>query len=160
MIRFISIFKSELKKRPLFLWDTGKRSMQIMLRLALRGIAVSGFVASVPRFISDMIIGLPVISLESLHDIDHPLIIVDDHLPETEISIISRYGDILKISDCLEYDPDLACSPVYIYGIGEKAWSYIKNSNVIAMASFPSEGCTKIIDGVLVIKLSDAPWIS
>ena len=40
------------------------------------------------------------------------------------------------------------------------AEDYYSNSNVIAMASFPSEGCTKIIDGVLVIKLSDAPWIS
>ena len=40
------------------------------------------------------------------------------------------------------------------------AEDYYSNSNVIAMTSFPSEGCTKIIDGVLVIKLSDAPWIS
>ena len=130
MIRHIHSLKKELYGHPLLLWDTGKRSMQIMLRFALRGIKVNGFIAAVPRFVSESILGQPVLSPENASGIDTAIIVVDDHLPEKDISNIRKYGHTVQYSECLESDPRLSAGPVYIYGTGQDAWSFIKEAEL------------------------------
>ena len=66
MIKHIFTLKQSLGNRHLYVWGTGQKSMWIVLRFALRCVKVSGFVSAVPRFVSETILGLPVISPSDL----------------------------------------------------------------------------------------------
>ena len=127
MVKHIFILKKGLNDRPLFVWGTGQKSMWIVLRYALRNIKVSGFVSAVPRFVSETILGLPVISPSDLSAREGAVIIADDYTWAAELDEMRRWGEVILYSDTLEIDRSLSEKPLYIYGTGQKAWSYIKS---------------------------------
>ena len=126
MIKHIFTLKQSLGNRHLYVWGTGQKSMWIVLRFALRCVKVSGFVSAVPRFVSETILGLPVISPSDLSSDENAVIVADDYTWQTELEKMRRCGEVLLYSDALELDRSLIGKQLYIYGTGQKAWSYIK----------------------------------
>ena len=150
MLDHIYTVKKSLRTRPLYIWGTGQKSMWIVLRFALRGVRVTGFIATVPRFAHETILGLPVIDPCELSNIDDAVIIADDYMWEPALEQMRTYGDHLLYSDCLEMDDSLSDKPIYIYGTGQKAWSFIKEieGHGITVRGFLSsfdEGYTSIL---------------
>ena len=90
MIKHIFTLKQSLGNRHLYVWGTGQKSMWIVLRFALRCVKVSGFVSAVPRFVSETILGLPVISPSDLSSDENAVIVADDYTWQTELEKMRR----------------------------------------------------------------------
>ena len=128
MIRFLYTLRRELTDRKIYLWDIGKSALWTFFRIAAREIDICALVTNYSSYFGETFLNRPIISVESVHDIPNSLIVLSDDTSLGAEQLVKNYGDCLRWSDALEFNPALIGRTVYLYGTGNGEWDFIKQA--------------------------------
>ena len=162
MIEHIKVLKRELSDKNLYLWDVGKLAMWTFFRVAARGLDIKGFITNFPEFQGESIMNRPILSPDALREDPDAFILTAEGITDGTLALVSSFAPCCRWPDALEYNPRLADVPVYFWGMGSKAWYFLRDTarKGVSIRAFLSQkdDAPYTLQGTPVIPAGDVTW--
>ena len=132
MVRLLYTLPSEIKNKPIYIWNIDKDSITEFTKLAIRQIDIKGFVTKEEVHIGEYYMNRPVVGIETVLKEEDSVIILSEKCDRSKIP--ERIDQkAYYISELLQIDEELKKKKVYIYGAGageKKICAELKDSNI------------------------------
>ncbi|MBD5448777.1 MAG: SGNH/GDSL hydrolase family protein [Lachnospiraceae bacterium] len=120
MIHALYTLKEKYRNKKIYLWDIERESICLLIKVAFRGINISGFVTFQKEYVGDIYMNRPVVILEQIEQVEDSVILLHDCVPKETIRRLPA-DQLVYWSDAQEIDRELHQRKVIIYGIDSSA---------------------------------------
>ena len=113
MVRLLYTLPSEIKNKPIYIWNIDKDSITEFTKLAIRQIDIKGFVTKEEVHIGEYYMNRPVVGIETVLKEEDSVIILSEKCDRSKIP--ERIDQkAYYISELLQIDEELKKKKVYI----------------------------------------------
>lgn len=123
VLKEVHCLKKELYEKRIYIYEINKDSIDIMLRLSIKGVIINGFISS-KCFVGETIFNIPIYDIDSVPIRENCLIVYSKNINNMSYEHLKSHfpGNIYR-SDELTYDinPELKNVNVSLYGAGVNA---------------------------------------
>ncbi len=120
MIHSLHTLMRKYVDKKIYIWDIERDSICLFMKVAFRGINISGFVTSQEVYVGEMYMNRPVVALKQVKKEKDSIILLHDSVPKKIIKNLP-IDKTVYWKNVQEIDEKLRQKKIIIYGVGKKA---------------------------------------